>query len=150
MVVGKLLSAPLSSNLSYLRGRTHFPLRALTWGPHTKVDTIFQDLKDSIEPPSRITRAKTSWISDETWNLVDTHTLMHCDPNMDRAAFQHLNQQVQATAWKDHTRHMEEATEAIDMLLSDDDIKGAWSQLKAWYKQISPVPHLVLIYRVFG
>ena len=42
MVVGKLLSAPLSSNLSYLRGRTCFPLRAPIWGLRTKVDMIFQ------------------------------------------------------------------------------------------------------------
>ena len=35
---------------------------------------------------------------------------------------------------------MEEATEAIDMLLSDDDIKGAWSHLKAWYKHAGDQP----------
>jgi len=140
MIVGKLLSAPLSSNLSYLRGRTRFPLRTPKWGPHTKVDSIFQSLSDGIAAPSRSNRVRSSWISDETWKLVDARASVRRAPNMDRAAYRRLNRQVKSALQKDRLRRMEETAEAIGKLLDDHNVEGAWSRLKAWYKHAGDRP----------
>lgn len=140
MVVGKLLSAPLSSNLSYLRGRTRFPVRAPKWGPHTKVDSIFQDLTAAIDPPTRANRVRSSWISDETWALVDARASLRRAPNRDRTAFRRLDRKVKSALKQDRLRRMEETAEAIDRLLEEKNVEGAWGRLKAWYKHAGDRP----------
>jgi hypothetical protein len=51
LVLGVLPASPAHDHGRYLRSRRRFPLRHPQWGPQT--------------------RAWQSWISDETWRMVD-------------------------------------------------------------------------------
>ena len=48
-IVGDLRSSTLKCNRAYLRGRKRSPLRPPKWGPKTRVDTLFQEMKDAAE-----------------------------------------------------------------------------------------------------
>ena len=109
-------------------------------GPHSQIDTVFQELKDQVTPPARTNRAKTSWISDDTWKLVDSRAAMRRDPNLDRSAYRQLHREVKASVQRDRVRRTEAAAEDIGKKLDDEDVQGAWSRLKAWYKHAGDRP----------
>jgi len=140
MVIGKLTSATRSRNRSYLRGRTRFPLRAPKWGPLTRVDTIFQALKKEVVPPLPRERRRNSWISDTTWTLVDERAAMRRSPQFDRTAYRRVDRGVKAAIKADRLRRAEEAAEAINQHLSDNNLQEAWNRTKAWYTQASDRP----------
>jgi hypothetical protein len=137
MVVGKLQSVTHSSNHSYLRGRTRFPLRPLKWGPLTHVDMIFQALKRAEVPPLPRQWSWNAWISEETWKLVDERAAMRKRSGCDRTAYCHLDRRVKAALRADRTRQVEEAAVAIDLLLVENKLREAWNRTKAWYHHAS-------------
>jgi len=85
-------------------------------------------------------RAKTSWISDETWKLVDEHASLRRDPNYDQSALRCLTRRISAGIKSDRMKCMEEAAEAIDKHLLDNNVQAAWSQMKALYKHTGDHP----------
>jgi len=107
-------------------------------GHHSQIDAVFQELKDQVTPPVRTNRAKTSWISDDTWKLVDSRAAMRRD--MDRSAYRQLHREVKASVTRDRVRRTEAAAEDIGKKLDDEDVQGAWGRLKAWYKHAGDRP----------
>jgi hypothetical protein len=71
MILGILLSEPMKAHRSYINGRKRYPLHPQKWGPKTKTDALFEDLKGSIQRNPKRDRVWTPWISKETWALVD-------------------------------------------------------------------------------
>jgi hypothetical protein len=71
MILGILLSEPMKAHRSYINGCKRYPLHPQKWGPKTKTDALFEDLKGSIQRDPKRDRVWTPWISKETWALVD-------------------------------------------------------------------------------
>jgi hypothetical protein len=70
LILGEFLSEPLRENRRYLGGRRRFPLHATA--PVSEVEKLFADIQAACAdpiPPERPPRP--SWISSETWNLID-------------------------------------------------------------------------------
>ena len=69
MVMGCLRSAPDWEHTRYIMGRRKMPLRPPT--EPTREDGIFAALWRAVPKPHARDRHKNTWISEETWRLVD-------------------------------------------------------------------------------
>ena len=69
MILGYLRSAALREYQCYLRRRTQLPLRS----PKrlTREDTTFAELRRAVPKPPERERRRVSWISEETWRVID-------------------------------------------------------------------------------
>jgi hypothetical protein len=70
-IMGILVSEPMRVHRTYLGGRKRFPLYPPKWGPRTKKDMIYEEIKGYIGKRSRLDCVWTPWISDKLWRLVD-------------------------------------------------------------------------------
>ena len=64
-------------NPHYQWGRTHWPIQLKAVQPHTKGESAFADIKGEITRTLRLKDARSSWISQETWTLVDRRSALH-------------------------------------------------------------------------
>jgi hypothetical protein len=71
MIIAILLSGPLQAHRSYTRARRAFPLHPSKWGPKSKEDALFEELKGFITRHPAQVRKRNTWISMDTWTLVD-------------------------------------------------------------------------------
>jgi hypothetical protein len=76
MVMGTIDSRPKRKNKSYYRSRKSFPLKRNTVTPINKADSIFDEIKSFVEKDARTARRWSSWISPETWKLVDSRAAL--------------------------------------------------------------------------
>jgi exonuclease III len=76
MVMGTIASRPKRENKSYSRSRKSFPLKRNKITPINKADSIFDEIKSFVEKDTRATRRWSSWISPETWKLVDSRAAL--------------------------------------------------------------------------
>jgi exonuclease III len=136
MVLGKIRSAKLNENRAYMRGRKSFPLRIPSARPLKKAECLFEDLRLSAEKQETETRRVASWISAETWGLVDTRTALRRDVLHDRAAIRCLNRAVKASLKADRKRRVEVAGDKVESFLKADppDLQAAWNAMKGWYR----------------
>jgi hypothetical protein len=136
MVLGKIRSAKLKENRKYLMGRKRFPLRIPTARPLKKPESLFEDLRLSAEKQETEKRRVASWISAETWGLVDTRTSLRREVNHDRAAIRCLDRAVKASLKADRKRRVEVAGANVEAFLMADppDLQAAWNAMKGWYR----------------
>jgi hypothetical protein len=78
-----------------------------------------------------------SWISAETWGLVDTRMVLRREVNHDRAAIRCLNRAVKASLKADRKHHVEVAGDKVESFLMADppDLQAAWNPMKGWYRE---------------
>ncbi|HEY9815724.1 MAG TPA: endonuclease/exonuclease/phosphatase family protein, partial [Candidatus Obscuribacterales bacterium] len=142
MVIGKLLSAPMTGNRRYLLGRRRFPLKLPKWGPQSRADALFQALQEMKTPPQRVNRLKKPWVSEATWKLVDQKAALRHRRQVghDRelqSESRRLSRRIQQALKADRKQRVETAGAAIEAALSANDLQGAWTQCKAWYREAS-------------
>ena len=131
MLLGKLLSEPLGANQLYLGDRHQFSRSVLS---SSDLTSAFSDLLKHCKNESPCGQhLHVSWISPETWQLIDHHAAMHWQPGLSFTEFHHLLHQIQRSLWADHTRHLNTAGEAVESALAGGDLKEAWQILKQWY-----------------
>ena len=136
VVMGKLMSERLRSNRRYLNGRQRFPLKAHKVGPTSSLaDQLFQKLKDAMPNPTGQERRRAAWISEATWRLVDARSSLRRSEAYTQAEHRRLNRKVKASLKEDRKHRVEDAGDAIESALRNQDAQGAWDRLKAWYRQ---------------
>ena len=69
MVVGHLRSATARDHARYIKGRRKMPLKPPT--EPTREDELFGALRRAVPEPHERDKHKNTWISEETWRLVD-------------------------------------------------------------------------------
>jgi hypothetical protein len=138
MILGTLRGASLKVNQRYLRGRQRFPLKQLT-RPLSKAATIFEELQLSAGRRENEARRQASWISSETWKLIDSRVAMRHLEGHDRAAIRRLTRSIQASLKAERKRRVTVAGEKVEALLAQEhpDLQGAWNALKGWYWEAS-------------
>jgi hypothetical protein len=137
MILGKIRSAKLKKNGAYLRKRKRFSLRIPSARPLKSAESLFEYLQLSVEKQETETRRVASWISAETWGLVDTRTALRREVNPDRAAIRCLNRAVEASLKADRKRRIEVAGDKVESILMVDppDLQAAWNAMKGWYRE---------------
>ena len=90
MVVGCLREPPLRENFRYLRIRTRLPLRLLVCQTRTRADKPFAELRRAVPKTEKRTACHNSWISAETWRLVNKRVSMRMKPGQDKRRLRRL------------------------------------------------------------
>ena len=133
MVVGCLRSSPEREHACYIMGRRKMLLRPPT--KPTREDGIFGALRRAVPKPHARDRHKNSWISEETWRLIDERVSTRRRTGM-RTRIRRLGCAIRASLQGDRKRRVETAGQNVDSLLGGDltNPKEAWKRLKGWYK----------------
>jgi hypothetical protein len=136
MILGTLSSASLKVNRKYLRGRQRCPLK-VSERPLNKAAAVFEELQLSVERKECAVRRQVSWISSETWKMIDSRVAMRRLEGHDRAAIRRLTRRIQASLKVDRKRRVTIAGEKVEALLAQEtpDLQGAWNALKGWYRE---------------
>ena len=72
----------IHSNCCYLKGQQPFPLKHNI--QTSQPDTTFSILKQNKEKPTRLNRARLSWITDTTWKLIDKRSSLRKNNNINQ------------------------------------------------------------------
>ena len=78
MVLGCLLSAPLSETKRYLGGQKRWPVRPRV--KPTRTDELFAALQSALQRAKPREARRNAWISAETWRLIDERVSARRDP----------------------------------------------------------------------
>jgi hypothetical protein len=138
MVMGTIASRPKRENKSYSRSRKSFPLKRDKVTPINKADSIFFDeIKSFMEKDVGTTCRWSSWISPETWKLVDSRAALQCSGKKQCAEGRKLSRKISKGIKADRKERTQKAGESIEILLETSNLKGARKSLQAWYKYAS-------------
>ena len=81
------------------------------------------------------TKAPVSWISQETWRLVDRQTELQQAQRASMRDIIQARQEFQRSLRGDIQPHVKEAGEEIEALLAADHKQGVWKRISSWYIQ---------------
>jgi hypothetical protein len=137
MVMGNIPSRPKRENTYYYRSRNSFPLKRNKITPLKKADKIFDEIKSFVEKDARTTRRWSSWISPETWKLVDIRAALRRHEKTQCAEGRKLLRKISKGIKADRKIRAQKAGESIEILLETGNLKGAWRSPQAWYKHAS-------------
>jgi exonuclease III len=137
MVMGTIASRPKRENRSFSRSRKSFTLKRDKITPINKADSIFDEIKSFVEKDARTTRRWLSWISPETWKLVDSRAALRRHGKTQCSEGRKLLRKISKGIKADRKERTKKAGESIEILLETCNLKGAWRSLQAWYKHAS-------------
>jgi hypothetical protein len=134
MVVGSVSLAPKQDSESYLKARKKFPLCMKKSGPQTKANSMFQEIKSFVETVCRPARTRTWWISETTWQMIDRWAAIRENYKSQCIIVRRLSRRIAKAIKADRKQRTKNAGQAIEYMLKKYNLKGAWSALKAWYR----------------
>jgi hypothetical protein len=137
MVMGTIASRPKRDKKSYSRSRKSFPLKKDKVTPINKADSIFDEIKSFMEKDARTTRRWSSWISPETWKLVDSRAALQRNGKKQCTEGRTLSRKISKGIKADRKERTQKAVKSIEILPETSNLKGAWRSLQAWYKHAS-------------
>ena len=142
LVCGVLISNKLKENKRYLRGRTKFPHRTPKMGPSSMMDSLCKDIETAAKPAPREIRQgpRSSWISDDTWRIVDQKNALRRLPGNNQAEYRRLNRRLKSALSSDRKRRCAAAGEAAEAELSVGNTREAWKIVRNWYQSASNRP----------
>ena len=94
------------------------PLRPPT--TPTREDGIFAALWQAIPKPKRWEAQKNTWISEDTWILVNVRVSAHLDPARNQVLIWSLSRAINLSLKADRQRHTDEAGGKIETILASD------------------------------
>ena len=83
MVMGCLRGASPREHYRYLGSRKRLPLLPPVRQTRTQADKIFSELQRAVPKSDKQTARHNTWISAETWRLVDERFSMQQEPGQD-------------------------------------------------------------------
>ena len=119
----------------------------------TREDDAFTALRRAV-PKARPREARrNSWISAETWRLVDERVSARREPAKGQALTRRLGRAINASLAADWRRRADEAGEEVEALVGADPplIQEAWYRIQGWYKAAAdraPPPARVMLERI--
>ena len=133
MVMGLLRGGTAKAHGKYIAGRRKIPLKP----PRrlTREDEFFGDLRQAVLKPQPQEQHWNTWISEETWRLVDERVTMRRKTRA-RTGLRRLGQAIQASMKGDRKRRVEEAGTVVKNMLQEDppNARGSWRRMKGWYR----------------
>jgi hypothetical protein len=126
MVMGTIASSPKREKKSYSRSRKSFPLKRNKITPINRADSIFDEIKSFVEKHTRTTQRWSSWISPETWKLMDSREALRRHGKTQCAEGGKLSKKISKVIKADRKIWTQKAGESIEILLEIGNLKGAW------------------------
>jgi hypothetical protein len=90
-----------------------------------------------VEKDARTTRRGSSWISPETWKLVDSREALRRKGKKNCTDGRNLLRKILKGIKADRKERTQKSGESIEILPKTGNVKGAWRSLQAWYKYTS-------------
>ena len=151
MVLGCLSSTPLADHKRYLGGRKQWPVRPPV--KPTRADQLFAALRRAVPKAQPREARRNSWISEETWRLVDERVSALQDPQYGQALKRRIGKAVKKSLAADRKRRSEEAGAEVEALVKADPplIQEAWYRIQGRYKAAvdrAPPPARVTLKRI--
>ena len=137
MILAVLQGEGALCNRCYQQGKTLWPIHPKAAQPHTKGEAAFTDLKGEITRTTRLTKVRASWISHETWRLVNRRAALQRAHWSIAREVRQARQSFQTSLWGDRQRQAREAGEAIEAFLASDQKQEAYKRITSWYRKAS-------------
>ena len=124
----------------YARTRKVFPCRRLIAADISDVDILHAELAEQAEKKGFTNGWENSWISGDTWNLIDWRT----DARRlgQSTLVRELGRAIRSSLNKDHKARTARVATVIEQHLTKGDIWEAFGALKGWYRDAGPRPTL--------
>jgi hypothetical protein len=130
MIIAILLSEPLRAHRSYTRARRAFPLHPPKGGPQSKEDALFEELKGFIARRPVQVRKWNTWISTDTWRLVDQKAALRQSTMFSEQEKNRLQMLIHCSIREDGKKRTERVGRGIEGLLGQGKVQGACHTLK--------------------
>lgn len=103
------------------------------------MDKILHKLAEAVKTDSQSQKKdngrKNSWISEQTWRLIDQKARARKSGNTQEA--KEIAKDLRCSLKKDHESRTDKVAIKIESYLLANDPKGAFEKIKCWYKQRS-------------
>mmetsp|Transcript_5724 Transcript_5724/g.8521 ORF Transcript_5724/g.8521 Transcript_5724/m.8521 type:complete len:1130 (+) Transcript_5724:164-3553(+) len=137
-LLGVLELGPIWKHERYVKGRQTCPFRPPNAASQNRADRILADLVKATAPPVKEHGRGSSWISTETWRLIDQKALAR--KRGDRDAGRRLKHRVRLGLRKDRKARAAAAASAAEGHLQSHDIRRAFGAIRGWYRDVGPPP----------
>jgi hypothetical protein len=119
----------------YRRRMQRFPI-SLPCGPQKQLDAEYEELqRDVVRPPLREHPAN-SWITVETWKLVDHSAMLRRKGMLSQTAERGLGRQIKVRLAADRLERAKNTTSTIEDCLAAGDFVEVWRNLKGWSRLV--------------
>ena len=115
-------------------GDTYFTSLQLPPGPQDELETAFEGLKATCEPPPPRKRHENEWITEGTWALVDERAQLRRRGVLCQAGGRRMKRRIQASLKDDRRARTERTAAAVETELSKGNVQEAFRHLKGWYR----------------
>ena len=131
MLVGILRTESKRQHQRYVRTRTRFSNQIRT-EDKSRADHLMEELAELIEGTPSIDSRKASWISDESWKLINAKAeARRCgNAQVARSLKRLLRKSLQA----DRKSRIDKVANEVDSLLKDAKVQEAYGILRSWYR----------------
>ena len=138
-VRGDLWLRKKGQHAGYVNGRKRYPLPLKASG--SRVDRLFEELRQAREktaslPPYR----DKSWISKETWRLIDLRANDRRNNRLAGIALCEANRTIKKAIRRDKREYIRRTGEEAENCLANFDILGAYSIVRRWYRKTTGQP----------
>lgn len=137
-VIARVRGGATSKLHQYRKRRRKLPLR-LGPGPRTELETAFEDLKATCEPPPPRKREANAWISDATWGLIDQRAALRKRGILSQANGRRLGRRIRVALKADRKKRAADTAAAIKGHLTAGNLKEAWCCVQRWYRQAEEI-----------
>ena len=99
------------------------------------LDISFENLISNIKKTEkRGPNGYLSWISERTWGFIDKKAGLRRNSKIEKKTLKRINRRIRCCLKTDRRRRTEQVGEEMEMKLERNDIRGAWSKFKYWYR----------------
>ena len=121
----------------YVRSRSSFPIPSPSDSAGNQGDRLLSELQSAVKSQSSNGR-NASWISNDTWRLIDQKASARKLGQSDRV--HSLKKLVRKSLQKDRTARAARAAAEAQSFLEEGDMRNAFGALKGWYRDYGPRP----------
>ena len=137
-IVATLCVSSPREHRRYVRGRERFPLPPPLAEDCSAADTILAELREGRTPRGMDDGRQNSWISEETWRLIDMKAAAR--KRRDAETLRQLKPLVKRGLRRDRKERAYAAARAAEAWLDRNEIRKAFQAIKGWYREAGPRP----------
>ena len=117
----------------YRRRRRRFPLQ-LAPGPRTELESLFEELKATVEIPKPRERKENEWVSERTWALIDHRAQLARRGQLSHRGGRALKRQIWASLRQDRQDRAARVGAIIEQELLGGNVQEAFRNLRGWHR----------------
>ena len=153
MVVGCLHGASPREPSCYLGCRTCLPLRLPGRQTITRAEKLFAELRCAVPKPDKRIAHHKSWISTETWRLVNERVSTRRDPGRYQRRLRRLGRAIRALIKEDRRRRVTKEGEEVERLMTGYPPlpHRYWRRMRGCYREAvyhAPLPSQITLERI--